>query len=162
MTIYTKKGDEGMTSLIGGETVSKDSPVFSVLGDLDELMSFIGLALAHNDCRHDVREALAHIQNDLYKISAVIAGSPSSSISDDDIFLLEKWIDGLNEGREFDFIKPGARGEVSARIHVCRAVCRRCERSFCKFIDKPMKDSHAIILRYLNRLSDLLFSLAEC
>lgn len=148
---------------IGGELVRKDSPVICVLGDLDELMSFVGMALAHKDCRHDVREALGRVQNDLYKINAVVAGSSEASIGDDDVLLLEKWIDGLNEGREFDFVKPGAKGEVSARIHVCRAVCRRCERSFCKFTDRSdSQDFHAIVLRYLNRLSDLLFALAEC
>jgi len=209
MAIYTKKGDEGMTSILGcggaagsacddaasnegrnfgGKTVSKDLPVVCVLGDLDELTSFVGMALTHEDCRHDVREALGKIQNDLHRIGAVVAGSSEASISDEDVLLLEKRIDGLNEGREFDFVKPGAKGEVSARIHVCRAVCRRCERGICKFIGEIKKDAEgekdpefakdpeitknapaetfglkmAIVLRYINRLSDLLFALAEC
>ena len=156
MSIYTKKGDSGSTSLANGTVVSKQSKEVRMLGEIDELMSFVGMAVSNKTCPKNTAEALKKIQTDLYKIGSFVGGTPSICVNDDDISLLESWIDELVSDHKFDFVKPGEKGELSAIIHVCRSVCRRCERSFAEYKENP------IILKYLNRLSDLLFALAEC
>ena len=145
MKIYTKKGDDGMTSLLNKKRVSKQSPKIEVYGNIDELNSFIGFAISFS---HDKKliKILRSIQRDLFALSAGKSLKPKK---------LELIIDETSNSLEplDNFILPGGT-KVSSILHVARTVCRRAERSCTK---SPLKT----YIPYLNRLSDLLFVLAR-
>lgn len=168
MKIYTKTGDSGNTGLLGGKRVAKDDARIEAYGDVDELNSVIGLAMTHEPTSMFL-ELLEKIQSDLFSIGANLA-SPDpdkvrtalnkAEIEDSAIELLEKSIDDIEERLEplKFFILPG--GTVKAAcFHLARTVCRRAERNVVGL--KQTEDVPEIILRYLNRLSDLLFVLAR-
>jgi len=166
--IYTKTGDDGETHLYGGVGVKKNSKIIRLLGEIDELNSFLGFAW--NACRDDfVKDVLKNVQIKLYKIGAELAGSKEFAVNNEDIIELENFIDEIFGDKEFEaFTRPGERGEFSSRIHLCRAICRKAERSAVKFAEDCDHESEnrnhkkfKHILQYLNRLSDLLFSIAE-
>jgi len=165
MKIYTKAGDRGMTSLLGGELVSKDHPRLEAYGTLDELTSWIGLLRDHLEDKGK-REDLLKIQDRLMLGSSILANERTDGsiklpeISETDIKLLENRIDTMDEDLPAltNFILPGGHKVVSY-CHLARTCCRRAERLSTPFV----KDSEqtSILVKYLNRLSDYLFTLAR-
>lgn len=167
MSIVTKTGDNGDTSLYLGGRVVKDDPRVELAGDLDELCSFLGLAksLAKNNL---VKRRLESVQRDLFVIGAEVATAArflnklNKRIDESDVRRLEGIIDILETKRspaERVFCLPG-KNLVSGVLDVARAVARRAERrATTVFKKKPIKNS--FILIYLNRLSDLLYLLAR-
>ncbi len=164
VTIYTKTGDDGDTALFGGGRVPKDNRRVEAYGAVDELNSFVGLALT-SLADTDVRRGLLLIQSDLFSLGASLAtpegdGSRPQPHTPDvpvaRIEAMEQWIDRateeLPELREF--VLPGG-SEASATLHVCRSVCRRAERAVVALGREESLDDG--IVPYLNRLSDLLF-----
>jgi len=156
MNISTKMGDRGETGLFSGERVGKDNALIELLGELDELQVCVGLA-KFGDGKVKFAEVLNRIQNDIYRMMGVVGGAKGQEIRDGDTEFLEKEMEkhqeataGLNK-----FILPGTT-ERAARLHLARVVCRRAERRFvsCRQANFPPA------LKYLNRLSDLLFVLA--
>jgi cob(I)alamin adenosyltransferase len=170
MKISTKTGDSGETSLFGGKRVKKSDIFVGVLGDLDELNSFLGLAKCA-DLSTEMFEILERVQDDLYIIMSVVGNKfapvlDKKPIFENDVFYLEKNIENFEKitGNLNKFVKIG-ESEISARLHVARSVCRRAERAFVAVLDSivlehEFKKNAENILKYLNRLSDLLFLMA--
>ena len=160
MKIYTKTGDKGQTSLVGGTRVSKDNAQIEAYGTVDELNSAIGLVAGEDTVYVDF---LQDIQHKLFNIGSVLASEGDldfelPTIAEEDIIILEKEIDRLNEGlpRLKNFILPGG-SVLSAHTHLARCICRRAERRVVTLEN----DEYLIHLRYLNRLSDYLFVLSR-
>ncbi len=165
MKIYTKKGDKGNTSLIGGVRLPKNNIRIEAYGTVDELNSFIGL-VRDQEGLDNYKADLIHIQDVLFIIGSHLASHPEKakmklpSITGNDIEQLEKAIDSMDQKLEpmTNFILPGGHPSVSV-IHVCRSVCRRAERRTISLLEaEPVED---IIVAYLNRLSDYLFMLSR-
>lgn len=163
--IYTKGGDKGETSLLGGTRVAKSHERVEAYGNLDELNSFLGL-IRDQDINPHYKAILIRIQENLFVAEALIARDPEKQtrvlpmLSDDEIKLLENEIDTMNsELPELtNFIIPGGHPVVS-QCHIARTVCRRAERSLIRLNQiSPLED---IIIRLINRLSDYLFVLAR-
>ena len=165
--IYTKTGDGGETGLHYGVRVRKNAQIIHVMGEIDELSSFIGLARNSFDSKDEffINEILKGIQGKLYVIGAELSGEKFVGITENDVGDLENLIDKFTADKKFGaFVNPGEKGEFSARLHVCRSVCRRAERALVSHLDgfqKEDRERFKYISQYLNRLSDLLFSLAE-
>jgi cob(I)alamin adenosyltransferase len=165
MKIYTKTGDEGLTSLIGGTRVPKYDLRIESYGTVDELNSYIGL-IRDQDINSAHKDILKEIQDRLFTIGASLASDPEKSkmkIPDlhlSDITLLEKEIDAMNSALPDlkHFILPGGSQAVSF-CHISRCVCRRAERIIVHLKSESFVDEKVII--YLNRLSDYLFVLAR-
>ena len=166
MKLYTGVGDRGSTALFDGATVPKDDPRVAVYGDVDELNAAVGLARAAG-LPGDLDEMAAAVQRDLFAIGARLA-DPRSRISDrvtkarigrEDVERLERWIDGVDGALPplRSFILPGG-GPPGAALHQARAVCRRAERAI---VGLGVDAVEPELLRYVNRLSDLLFALAR-
>lgn len=167
MKIYTKTGDKGKTSLIGGTKVYKSDLRIESYGTVDELNSIVGLCLDHLKS-HNVSNVLAEIQDRLFTIGSALACDPEKEtklkipdLHDADVELLEKEIDKMNEVLPAmkSFILPGGHVAVST-LHIARTVCRRAERCCVKMQKKEM-EVEDLIIKYLNRLSDYLFVLAR-
>ncbi len=167
MKIYTKTGDKGTTSLIGGTKVSKSHLRIETYGTVDELNSYIGLC---RDLIPDKQSAtlLQEIQDRLFTIGSALACDPEKEtkllipdLKEEDISLLENEIDRMNEGLEpmKSFLLPTGHATVST-LHIARCVCRRAERSCVRMAEEKMVID-PIIYKYLNRLSDYLFVLAR-
>jgi len=163
--IYTRKGDKGETSLLGGTRVSKDHPRIEAYGTLDELNAFVGF-LRDNISDPRQKDVLLRVMNLLFVAESRLAADTEESlawlplISEDEVVLLEREIDFMNESLPAlnNFILPGGHPSVSA-AHIARTVCRRAERLVIS-----LGSSHTVeevIVRYLNRLSDYLFVLAR-
>lgn len=160
MKIYTKTGDRGITSLIGGKKVSKSAVRIEAYGDVDELNAYIGL-LGDLDINSARKELLREIQDRLFTIGANLALAPEKTsnripdLTDDDTLLLERQIDDIQELVKplTSFILPGGHQYVSFG-HLARTVCRRAERAVVRLSETEPVDE--IIIRYLNRLSDYL------
>jgi cob(I)alamin adenosyltransferase len=163
--IYTKGGDKGETSLLGGTRVSKAHERVEAYGNLDELNSFIGLIRDH-DINPHYKDVLGRIQEVLFISEALIARDPEKetralpAFGDDEILTLEHEIDAMNEDLPElkNFILPGGH-PVSSYCHIARTVCRRAERSLIRLQKNSAVDE--IIIRFINRLSDYLFVLAR-
>ncbi|MCD4745764.1 MAG: cob(I)yrinic acid a,c-diamide adenosyltransferase [Bacteroidales bacterium] len=163
--IYTKKGDNGETSLIGGSKVPKYHEKIEAYGTVDELNSFIGLIRDQKIDSH-TKNVLIKIQNKLYTAGALLATDNKKSIKtlpqlcEYDIQTLENEIDKINKNlSELKFfILPGGHPLVSY-CHIARTICRRAERITVKLSDTL--NINKIIIKYLNRLSDYLFILAR-
>ena len=165
MKIYTKTGDKGYTSLIGGTRVAKHHIRIESYGTVDELNSYIWLIADQDITAHD-KEILKQIQDRLFTIGSSLASDPEKSrmvIPDlyiSDIELLENEMDTMNgnlpELRHF--ILPGGSNAVSF-CHIARCVCRRAERITVHLAEESTVDEKVNI--YLNRLSDYLFTLAR-
>jgi len=165
--IYTKTGDLGSTSLIGGTKVSKSNIRIETYGTIDELNSYIGLVT--DNCRDDhSKNILKEIQDRLFTIGSSLACDPDKEIKmsipdlkENDIELLEKEIDKMNENLPGmkHFILPGGNVAIST-IHVARCICRRAER-WCVNMQEQNLFVEPLIIKYLNRLSDYLFVLAR-
>jgi len=164
MSIYTKAGDKGETSIIGPKKYSKDSEVFESLGNLDELNAVLGLM--YSSRQKKVKAIIEDIQVDLFSLGALIANSKSTKADFqhyvEKVEIIEKTID------EFDaklpelknFILPGGSNPAS-HLHLARAVCRRAERSIVALSNRTEFKHIETCIPYINRLSDLLFVLAR-
>lgn len=170
MKIYTKGGDKGTTSLVGGKRVPKNHPRVEAYGDLDELISFIGIVISDTDIEK-VKTDLRKIQEDLMLISAHFASDGSSKalkeVGTDSIEWLESEIDAMTAALppQTAFILPGAP-RVSSECHVARTICRRAERHSLVIgtggeANEQVSEQVTVGLKYLNRLSDYLFTLAR-
>lgn len=165
MKIYTKTGDKGVTSLIGGTRVAKYHIRIESYGTVDELNSYIGL-IADQDITQRDKGILKQIQDRLFTIGSSLAADPEKSkmiIPDlhlTDIELLEKEMDAANEKLPAlrHFILPGGSNTISY-CHIARCVCRRAERITVQLGEESFVDEKVNI--YLNRLSDYLFTLAR-
>jgi cob(I)alamin adenosyltransferase len=157
--IYTRTGDDGSTGLGDGSRVAKDSARVASYGTVDELNSAIGLVLAQ-DISADVRETLIQVQHDLFDLGGELCIPGMAMIHATDIDRLESTLDAFNADLPAlkDFILPGG-GMAAACCHVARTVCRRAERDVVTLARSESVRAEAI--RYLNRLSDLLFVLAR-
>lgn len=162
MKVYTKTGDAGTTSLVGGKRVPKDCARLESYGTVDELNAHVGLLLTYVSENQD-RECLISIQNRLFVVGAQLATEapnvPSSVITDDDVTNLENNIDKASEGlpKWRGFTLPGGCREA-AIAHVCRTVCRRAERRILTLNSVEKVDPQ--LLKYINRLSDYFYVLA--
>jgi cob(I)alamin adenosyltransferase len=165
--IYTKTGDAGKTSLIGGTKVAKSHIRIDSYGTIDELNSFIGMV---RDQLDDVttRDVVKEIQDRLFTIGSSLACDPEKEplmkipdLRETDVTFLEREIDRMNESLPTmkNFILPGGHLAVST-AHVARCVCRRGER-ICVAMDEVGEFVDPLVLKYLNRLSDYLFVLAR-
>lgn len=165
--VYTRGGDKGETSLVGGQRVPKNHLRIDAYGTVDELNSVVGIVRTFNDSDtprgEELDRMLRRVQNDLFNLGADLA-TPSESrwegmyrVGDDDVAQLEGWIDRLNDDLPplKEFILPGG-GPVGAFFHQARTVCRRAERCVLSLMteDADVGDGP---MRYLNRLSDWLF-----
>lgn len=165
MKIYTKTGDKGYTSLIGGTRVPKHHLRIESYGTVDELNSYIGL-IRDQDIDAHYSDILKHVQDRLFTVGAALAADPEKSkmvlpdIYETDIELLEAEIDAMNEKLPplKHFILPGGSNAISY-CHVARCVCRRAERVVVHLADESAVDEKVVM--YLNRLSDYLFTLAR-
>jgi cob(I)alamin adenosyltransferase len=163
--IYTKGGDHGETSLLGGKRVPKSHERVEAYGTIDELNSFIGLLRDQTIGDHYL-EVLLNIQDNLFVAEAWVAKDPGAhaeglpQMNEDQISLLEQEIDIMTSELPplSSFIIPGGH-PVASVCHIARTVCRRAERTVIRLGQKQPVDQ--IIIRYLNRLSDYLFVLAR-
>ena len=167
LKIYTRTGDKGSTSLLGGTRVSKSDLRIEAYGTIDELNSYIGLVGDHQQ-NADTTTILREIQDRLFTIGSSLACDPEKEpklkipdLKKADIEYLEKQIDKMNEVLPpmKSFILPGGHIAVST-THVARCVCRRAER-ICVSMQQQKMDIEPLIIQYLNRLSDYLFVLAR-
>jgi len=165
MKIYTKTGDKGYTSLIGGTRVPKHHLRIECYGTVDELNSYIGLIRDQDIDVHD-KQVLKEIQDRLFTIGSSLASDPEKSkmiipdLHQEDIELLEKEMDAMNEKLPElrHFILPGGNNAISF-CHIARCVCRRAERLAVNLSAESTVEEKVNI--YLNRLSDYLFVLAR-
>jgi cob(I)alamin adenosyltransferase len=167
MKIYTKTGDAGKTSLIGGTKVPKSHIRIESYGTVDELNSYIGLVSDYLTDEHS-KTVLKEIQDRLFTIGSSLACDPEKEplmkmpdLKETDVALLEKEIDKMNEVLPpmKNFILPGGHLAVST-AHVARCVCRRAER-ICIQMQQEEMFIDALVIKYINRLSDYLFVLAR-
>ncbi len=172
MKVYTKTGDKGTTALFGGTRVPKHHIRIETYGTVDELNSYIGL-IRDQDINPIYKNILIEVQDRLFTVGAIMATPPEKEvlkngkqrlninrISNDDIELLEKQIDGMDTElpQMTHFVLPGGHTTVSY-CHIARCVCRRAERLATHLNELEALDSQ--VLTYLNRLSDYLFVLAR-
>ena len=157
--IYTRTGDDGSTGLGDGTRVAKDSLRVAAYGTVDELNSTLGMALAQ-ELPAAVSEALVQIQHDLFDLGGELCIPGMAMIHDTDVDRLETTLDGFNADLPAlkDFILPGG-GMAGSCCHLARTVCRRAEREVVTLARSEAVRPQAV--RYLNRLSDLLFVLAR-
>lgn len=157
--IYTRTGDAGTTGLGDGSRVEKDSQRVAAFGTVDELNSAIGLLLAAS-LPEAVQVCLTRIQHELFDLGGELCLPGTELIPDQYIAQLEGELDGFNADLPplKDFILPGGT-EAAARCHLARTICRRAERELVTLARHT--DTNPASLRYLNRLSDLLFVLAR-
>lgn len=157
--IYTKTGDDGTTGLGDGTRVAKDSARVNAYGTVDELNSALGLVLA-NDIPERIREVLTQAQHDLFDLGGELCIPGMAMIGDGDVIRIESTLDAFNDALPplKDFILPGG-GTAASHCHLARTICRRAEREVVTLSHHDAVRPEAI--RYLNRLSDLLFVLAR-
>lgn len=165
MKIYTKTGDDGNTSLFGGERVKKNNLRIDSYGTIDELNAAIGITLTEN-LDSEIKIVLTEIQNKLFQIGSELASpknvksSAIKKIANEEIFFLENSIDKFDEKLPpiKNFILPGG-SKGSAHLHFARTICRRAERIIVELKEKENVSDNLLV--YVNRLSDLLFTLAR-
>ena len=165
--IYTKTGDKGLTSLIGGIRVPKSHIRIESYGTVDELNSYMGM-ISDMVTNMQIAVWVREIQDRLFTIGSVLATSPEKEVKmklpdlhQEDVQWLEQRIDEMNETlpEMRSFILPGGH-VASSTAHVARCVCRRAER-ICVAMNEQNEEVPELILQYLNRLSDFLFVLAR-
>lgn len=165
--LYTRTGDKGTTSLVGGQRVAKNSVRLEAYGTIDELSSHLGAVASDSDCPDELRGQLMTVQNELFNIGSYLATAVEpgqtpkcGSITDKKLQELEGWIDALDEQtpKIQAFILPGG-SKISADAHIARTVCRRAERRIIDLSDAEYVDPR--VVTYINRLSDYLFIAAR-
>ena len=160
--IYTRTGDTGRTRLASGETVSKADPRVEAYGAVDETNACIGLVRVHASGRGVLNDILGRVQNELFDLGADLAtpdgGAGALRILDSQVDRLEREIDQLNGDLEplSSFVLPGG-APIAAALHLARTVCRRAEREAVRLAGIEGQTVAPAALKYLNRLSDLLF-----
>jgi len=165
MKVYTKTGDKGTTSLFGGKRVPKHHIRIEAYGTVDELNSYIGL-IRDQDIDENSIKTLIEVQDRLFTAGSILATEPGNTkvkvpqLIPSDITLLEEEIDAMNEHlpEMRSFVLPGGHTVVSY-CHITRCVCRRAERLISHLAELETID--ALVLQYLNRLSDYLFVLGR-
>ncbi len=159
--IYTRTGDDGTTGLANGERVDKCDDRVEAFGTVDETNSALGLLLAEPDLPAAIRAPLARIQHELFELGAELSLPGYRQISAEYVGRLERELDALNEDLPplKEFVLPGGN-RAAAICHVARTICRRAERR--AFAVAKIASVNPELLRYLNRLSDLLFVMARC
>lgn len=157
--IYTRTGDDGSTGLGDGTRVAKDSARVEAYGTVDELNSSIGMLLAEK-LPNQISEALIRIQHELFDLGSELCVPGYTAITPEHIVWLEQTLDGFNADLPplKEFILPGG-SRAAAICHMARTICRRAERRTLTLHRESPVNSE--VLRYLNRLSDLLFVLAR-
>ena len=154
--IYTRTGDDGTTGLGDGTRTAKDSPRVEAYGTVDEANSAIGVVLSHDSVPDSVRVSLTDVQHDLFELGGELCIPGYSAITTEMIDRLEQDLDAHNSDLPAltDFILPGG-SPAAAACHLARTIVRRAERRTKSLADaEPVRNE---VLRYLNRLSDLLF-----
>jgi cob(I)alamin adenosyltransferase len=163
MAIYTKTGDDGTTAVYGGKRISKADCQIETYGSIDELTSYIGFTVIKLKNKKDT-DLLVEIQKDLYQIMGFLSGAKVNlSILKKKVIKFEKKIDLIEEKlpKLNKFIIPGGN-EISSLFQILRVLCRKAERKNIDFFNKrPISKNELIIIKYLNRLSDLFFDLAR-
>lgn len=166
MKVYTRTGDAGTTSLVGGTRVSKASPRLEAYGTADELNSHIGLLLAMDGVPEEARRTLHIVQNKLFNLGSELATEPESKwqpqgIAQADVDAIEQAIDAAEAvlPRHNRFVLPGGT-LATAQANVARTVARRCERRIVEMVQSGIPVAPEA-LRYVNRLSDYLFVLSR-
>ena len=165
--IYTRTGDDGRTALVTGERRPKYDPRIEAYGTVDETNACIGLVRLHTGGDPELDAILARVQNDLFDLGADLAtpaGTADASaagalrVADAQVERLEREIDAMNDGIAplRSFVLPGGSA-AAAHLHLARTVCRRAERLAVALSDRPDETVSAAAIKYLNRLSDLLF-----
>ncbi len=165
MKIYTRKGDDGTTSLIGGSRVPKYDLRIESYGTVDELNAHLGL-IREDAAAQEYRSILKEIQDNLFVVGSILAHDPADTsfqppqLKESDIELLELSIDNMNEALPDlkNFVLPGGH-PANAMAHIARCVCRRAERRAVEL--SAQSPLNPIIIQYLNRLSDWLFVLSR-
>jgi len=166
MKITTKTGDFGETSNLTGKRVKKNSLEIEIVGQIDELQSVLGVV--KNFLKNEVDEfaLIEDVQSKLYDFMSIISGlkGPMEKKFESEIIesleKLENYISIKNEGISFNkFVLPG-KNTISSFLHLARSVCRRCERVFVAYLEEENIDCE-ILCKYMNRLSDFLFIMAE-
>ncbi|NLX60927.1 MAG: cob(I)yrinic acid a,c-diamide adenosyltransferase [Tissierellia bacterium] len=163
MSIYTRTGDKGTTSLFDNKRVPKDHIRVESYGTVDELVSFLGLAKNYME-DEKIYALIEQIQNKLFTVAANLATEDKDKIKyhivEEDIEFLEGKIDEyMNKiGNPTGFIVPGS-GIKSGYLHVCRTICRRAERRIITL--SSHEDIDPLVVKYVNRLSDLLYAIAR-
>lgn len=157
--IYTRTGDDGRTGMADGSRVNKDDARVEAFGTVDELNSLIGV-LAAQELPAEVRTQLNEIQHDLFDLGAELCMPELEAISDRQVERLETWLDAMNADLDYlkEFILPGGTPTASY-AHLARTVCRRAERRLVTLARTARLNAAG--LRYLNRLSDVMFVLAR-
>lgn len=158
--IYTRTGDDGTTGLGDGSRTSKDSARVEAYGTVDEANSAIGMVLAADAVPDDVRRCLTDVQHDLFELGGELCIPGHSAITDAFIDRLENELDSYNSDlpRLKEFILPGG-GQAAAACHLARTIVRRAERRAYTLAN--VEDVRPEVVKYLNRLSDLLFVIAR-
>ena len=159
MRLYTGIGDQGLTRLFGGATVDKDDVRVVAYGEVDELNSCLGLA--RNAVIPECARVLERIQNELFEIGAELAAvGKNATITEEHVKRMEGEIDGYQAAAPElrNFVLPAGKAGA-AELHLARSVCRRAERSVVTLHRKEGVRNE--VLRYLNRLSDLLFAMSR-
>ncbi len=163
--IVTKAGDGGKTRLATGEEVSKTTARVCAYGEVDELNSAIGVARLHTAGKARLDTILARVQNDLFDVGADLATPATDKfealrVTDAQVDRLERELDALNENLAAltSFVLPGG-SPAAAHLHLARAIARRAERAAARLLETD--EASPVTLRYLNRLSDLLFVMAR-
>ena len=164
MKVYTKTGDKGTTSLVNGTRVGKDDLRLEAYGTLDELSAFIAVLMDSTDRFNDV---FKRIQERLLVAECLLATDETSELrkqlpqmEEADVEGVEKFIDEMNESLKplNSLIIPGGN-LLASKCHVCRTVCRRAERAVVRM--SRQHDVNPVIMRYLNRLSDMFFVMSR-
>lgn len=166
MKVYTKTGDKGKTSLIGGEKVYKDELQIEAYGTVDELNSYLGLVRDYEEIDTENKAIIISIQNDLFVIGSLLAESKKKNkmilpqLTEEMLNAIETAIDNIElklEPMKY-FVLPGGHKLIS-HLHIARCVCRRAERRIVSLSNQI--DVDPLILKYINRLSDYIFVLSR-
>ena len=160
--IYTRTGDKGTTGLGDGSRVPKDAARVEAYGTVDETNSALGVALATGTLPDPVAACLVEIQHDLFELGGELCIPGHAAITQAHIERLETALDNFNADLPAlkEFILPGG-GPAAAALHLARTIARRAERRVVSLMDQTEEDVREEALRYLNRLSDLLFVVAR-
>ena len=165
--VYTRRGDKGMTDLVGGIRISKTDIRLEAYGTIDELSSHLGLLVAMMSPEEEERTVVLRVQNNLFNIGTHLATDQSQTplyasarLPEGETAFLEQRIDAINAAlpQPQGFVLPGGT-MAAAQCHVCRTVCRRAERRIVTLAAEAEVDEE--VCQYVNRLSDYLFVLAK-